>query len=354
MNDPAENYRFIDHLLFRSLKGQSTNSEEEMVSRWRRSAAENEVYYQELARLLALTADAYRSAGARLGEPPDGLDLLAQSGLPARALDRPRFTFPGHAGSRFSSRFRLITAVAAVATLAFFLLRPQPPPPAQALSFGADEFVTGTDDVATVHLRDGTVVRLGPLTRLRISGSLGEREVTLDGQAFFAVAEVGGHPFTVKTRAGDAVVLGTRFEATAKGDELRLVVVEGQVALTTVGNRLDLGAGEMGHVVEGAMSTPVRVRDVHAMLQWMGNFLAFNRTPIAQVASEIERRFGTHIEILGERLDDQTVTASFADRGVEDVLRVVCAVLAARCSIAPDKATIDLTSSADTARRVIQ
>src|SRR5207247_1917000 len=88
------------------------------------------------------------------------------------------------------------------------------------LGFGAQEFVTGATEAATIHLRDGTVVRLAPQSRLRLTGVPGVREVTLDGRAYFAVAKLAGRPFTVKSRGGQAVVLGTRFEVDARGEEM--------------------------------------------------------------------------------------------------------------------------------------
>jgi hypothetical protein len=50
------------------------------------------------------------------------------------------------------------------------------------------------------------------------------------------------------------------------------------------------------------------------------------------VAEEIEELYGIDVEVSGDALDEQTVTAWFADQSADDVIRVVCKVLAARCS----------------------
>jgi ferric-dicitrate binding protein FerR (iron transport regulator) len=340
----------MDHLMFRSLKRQTTPSEEEALLEWRRSAPENEAAYRELAQLLSAVTQGAEAGRPDAGPAPRAADLLAA----ARGGDatlRPA----GTRAARNRPWSRSLTAwlpggIAAAVVLALVVLRPAPEPE-PSLAFGADEFQTGTNDVATISLRDGTVIRLAPQSRLRVTGSLGAREVTLDGRAFFAVPRIDGDPFTVRSQAGDVVVLGTRFDAEARGDEIKLLVVEGLVALSAAQERIEVGAGEMGRAVHGAMSLPVRVEDPYGELAWMGDFLVFQRTPIERVAVEIERHFGMRVEVLGNDLDRLTVTASFTDADADDVLGIVCRVLTAECSIAGDHATIDLTHDGQTPRR---
>jgi ferric-dicitrate binding protein FerR (iron transport regulator) len=123
------------------------------------------------------------------------------------------------------------------------------------------------------------------------------------------------------------------------------------VALRGPGSAAELGPGEMTRVVEGAASVPVRVADPLRLLGWTGNFLVFQRTPIDEVAAEVQRHFGVSVRVVGSNLADQTVTASFTDAAAGDVIRVVCTVLAARCSIGDAQATIDLTQSVSPSRR---
>lgn len=340
--DTATN-RFMDSLLFRHLKGDTSPSEEEVVLQWRGAAEENEVYFQGLARILELSALAGRDE-VETGEPPSGAELIAiaeMRGGPRRAH--------GRAGRSLGlwSAMSLAGSLGALATAVLMLAIGGSGSATQEgqLAFGVNEFVTGATEPATVHLRDGTLVRLAPQSRLRLTGTAGTREVTLDGRAFFAVAKVPGKPFTVKSQGGEAVVLGTRFEAEAHGDEMRLLVVEGSVALGPVGGKVKLEAGEMARSVEGAVSTPVVVEEVPEMIAWVGDFLVFQDTPVRQVAVEMERHFGMSIDVRGAALDEHTVTAWFGDSSQEEVMRVVCKVLAARCSLDGEDAVIDLTGT---------
>ncbi|MGH9160330.1 MAG: hypothetical protein ACRD2X_10140, partial [Vicinamibacteraceae bacterium] len=58
---------------------------------------------------------------------------------------------------------------------------------------------------------------------------------------------------------------------------------------------------------------------------------------------ELRRHFGIQVHVVGEKSGTHTVTAWFTDPTEEDVLRVVCKVLAAVCSLDDARATIDLT-----------
>src|SRR5690606_13338431 len=113
--------------------------------------------------------------------------------------------------------------------------------------FGTGEIITGMSESTTIRLGDGTIVRLGPESRLRVVGDRDRREVWMEGRAFFAVARDEARPFHVRTPAGDAVVLGTRFDLEAR-DDLRVLVVEGAVRLGADGKELDIESSQLGTI----------------------------------------------------------------------------------------------------------
>lgn len=352
MDPNRENNQLIDHLLFRSLKGDTSPPEEQTVDEWRQSSPDHESYYREMARLLELTREAGADVDRAIGSAPAASEILRTAGTPVAGHEggTGRDRHPGRRIWWFGG-----LGVAAAAVLAFISLGPDRSASRELLSFGVDEFATGPRDVATVQLRDGSVVRLAPNSRLRLGGSRGERSVTLNGRAYFAVVKLEGHPFTVRTGGGDVAVLGTRFEAEARGAELRLLVVEGRVALSGPGRRIELGAGQMARAVDGAVSLPTSVppADARRLLEWTRDFLVFQRTPIDEVAAELRRRFDYTVAIVGERAGEHTVTAWFADAAPPEVVRVVCKVLAARCTIDVARATIDLRPTPETMRRAV-
>lgn len=61
---------------------------------------------------------------------------------------------------------------------------------------------------------------------------------------------------------------------------------------------------------------------------------------MAQVARELEQMYGVHIVIGDSVIAYRTVSGTFTDRTVEQVVGVVCTVASARCETRPDRVVI--------------
>jgi ferric-dicitrate binding protein FerR (iron transport regulator) len=313
--------RPIDPLLARFLKGEATPEEEYAVQQWRRASYQNELEYRELALLVRWSARIPELI--EVPARPFAAELLRRRGRDVTPIAR-------HRGARAG---RWLAAAAGVAVfVGAYLYASRAAPPATS-AFGVREIVTSASETSTLELRDGTVIRLAPSSRLRVVDDGGRREVVLEGHAFFAVAKQYGTPFAIRTQAGEITVLGTRLDVEARGRDMRLVVVEGHVALSTGNDRTELSAGEMSRVTDGLPTPVVRVPDIGALVQWAGDFLAFQSTPLRDAAREIERAYGVRVEIPDRALAQRVITAWFRDRSLSEVMDVVCLAVAARCTI---------------------
>jgi len=314
----------MDALIVSALDGSASEEELERLRQWRAASLDNERRYRELWRLwTAMTAT---SATEEPSPPPDPAALMQRAGVRTLPVAH-RSTV------RFRTRRRWVLAIGAAAAVLGTLagLRRLLAPAPRTGTFGADEFVTGATEMSTVQLRDGTVVRLAPRTRLRLIGRGGDREVSLEGRAYFAVARVPGQPFWIRTSAGDVTVLGTRFDLEVQRKDLRLIVIDGQVKLSAPGSERAVRRGEMTRVLDGTALPIVQLPDLRPVVDWVGNFLAFQSTPLREAVREIAQRYGVRIEIQDSALAERTVTAWFADRSVEEVMRIVCAASLAEC-----------------------
>jgi len=328
----------VDELICRWSKGDVTPNEESVLAAWRRSSPVNEEYFQELIRLLRVARSVRREEDhLEANLPPESSRLiqLAEASSLALPAGQPRTRWVGRvwwlAGGAVAASIVLAFAVRAGTTKRAL---------ASTFTFGAGEFVTGAAETATVSFGDGSVARLAPSSRLRVTGSPNEREVFLDGQAYFAVAKMEGHPFRVRTRAGDALALGTRFEIKVEGDRLRLVVVEGRVALAAGGKAVEVKGKQMSLITAGTVSSPVVATDVGPLVAWVGKFIVFQSTPLRDVATELGQAYGVKVNVLDSALAEQTITGWYTDRTFEEVLTLVCGVLQASCSVDQGVATI--------------
>ncbi len=323
-----------DYILFRSLKGQSTPDEETSIRAWRDGSPEHERHYQELVEVLEAAKDSRRLADST---PPSPLKLIHQAETTASAQRTVSRARPSSWRSGFDSWPRWGVAAAAALALGLVLGRTMTSPVVATSHFEAQEFATGVGDAATVTLLDGTVVRLGPQSRLRVMAGEG-RSVSLRGRALFSVAKDSQRPFRIETDGGSVEVLGTRFELESREEELRVAVIEGQVALSARDRRTEISAGEMRQVVKGLTLPAVRLPDDFDIADWAGDFLAFRDTPVREVAREISRLYGVEIVVGDTYPPDHTITAWFADESFEQVRRVLCMVAQARCITGEDGA----------------
>jgi len=98
------------------------------------------------------------------------------------------------------------------------------------------EVFTAVAENKHVLLDDGTKVWLGPASKLTYSRAFNKanREVTLEGSAYFDVAQQASHPFVVYSNDIRTNVLGTSFKIKAytEDDASTLIVTSGKVKVT--------------------------------------------------------------------------------------------------------------------------
>jgi ferric-dicitrate binding protein FerR (iron transport regulator) len=307
----------IDEMIQRSLRGQLTEDESNWLAEWRRESLSNEQRYRQSVRLL----EAMRKDVAPARSIPGVQAILSRERAPAIATRRSR------TGAWLTAAGILVTvALSGYALRQRATLAPRDLPLADGVGYS-----TGPSEMATVQLSDGSVVRLAPNSKLQFVQHPSTREATLEGRAFFAVAKIPGRAFHVHTRFGEATVLGTKFELATESSELRLLVVSGRVGLAGTANQLEVHAGESSGVRDGTVAEPTRVPDPAKMSDWVGKFLAFQSTPMREVAREIQETYGIRVVIEDSVIANRTVIGTFTDRDARDVIDMVCSVVNAQC-----------------------
>lgn len=320
----------MDELILAALQERIAPGDAAQLDAWRRASPHNEAHYRTMARIWGMAARA------------DPLEPVGVPAPPLRVL-RPGRPRAGRVASiaRRKAWQRWAAAALATAAILFIVVRVSRHPTAAVDGFGASEFVTKEAEMVTASLDDGSVVRLAPASRLRVVPVAHRREVWLDGEAFFAVARDSARPFAVRTRAGSVEVLGTRFDLHVVGDELRLVVTEGRVALVSGAHRRMVLAGQIARVRNGGPPEVEGAVDVDSLLAWTQGFIAFQNTPLHQVAREIERRYDVRVLLPDSTIASRAVTAWFTNQDFEQVLSAICRAVDAHCTVHENVASIE-------------
>jgi len=160
----------------------------------------------------------------------------------------------------------------------------------------------------TVILPDGSKVCLNAASSIGFSSSFGkqERDVTLQGEAYFEVArQEGDHlfPFVVKITRGKGTVkttaAGTLFNMTAYADEtvVRTTLLKGtaHVEDTTAAVSEDLQAGDQYALNADGKSTILHHTDIVEAIAWKNDRFVFHDRMLIDIMRQIGRWYDATI-----------------------------------------------------------
>lgn len=156
-----------------------------------------------------------------------------------------------------------------------------------------------------VNLEDGTKVWLNADTKLKYPVSfLGkQREVFLEGEAFFDVAK-NGKKFVVKTSFGDVHVLGTEFCISAYKNDTKCytTLVEGKVSVQTRNSKpLIILPGEQVIAYKSGKKEKRKV-NVENYVGWKDGVYIFSDESLESIMKTLERLYDVSISFMDEEL----------------------------------------------------
>lgn len=211
----------------------------------------------------------------------------------------------GRSWSTWTRRPVVLAAVFAIAAGAFLA-------PSLVRELESD-YATGTAQVRSVRLEDGSSIQLGPDSAIRLSFSAGERRVTLlSGEALFDVTPDPDRPFRVVTRDTTTTVLGTRFDISMLEDSTSVGVARGhvQVDATMRHSSYELFPGDWVRVnKDGSVQRAADLPDY--LLAGPGPRLAVRNRPVAEVVERLRPWFSGRIVIANGSIGEEPVTGVF-------------------------------------------
>ncbi|WP_125718811.1 FecR family protein [Flavobacterium ustbae] len=182
-----------------------------------------------------------------------------------------------------------------------------------------------------LQLSDGTFVHLNSGTTLKypVKFIAGEnRQVFLEGEAFFDVAKDKKHPFIVNADELNVRVLGTHFNVSNYPEDVAtdVVLVEGSVGM--YGYKQDFDASKNTILKPGfkgsfnkqnaTISTKAVITDIYT--SWINGGLTFRNMTFKNIITKLERRYNVTIINKNEKLANEKFNASFKEESIENVM----------------------------------
>ena len=218
-------------------------------------------------------------------------------------------------------RLRWMAAAAAVVILivtGVVLYQPGEPREAIRSTYG---------QLSTNQLPDGSTLILNANSRVSLSkgweAGTSDREVWLEGEAFFKVAKTAGRTrFIVHTGNGDVVVTGTQFNVRSIGKHTTVLLTEGSVTLKMKdGKEIRMKPGDFVELDEQAVAAKTVSED--NVLAWKENRMAFENTPFEEVASIISNHYGVKVTLGDEAVKKESITGIMKNNNLEELLKAI-------------------------------
>jgi len=184
-----------------------------------------------------------------------------------------------------------------------------------------------------LRLSDGTHIFLNSGTSLKypikfLKGK--ERQVYLNGEAFFDVTKDTDHPFIVNMNNVGVRVFGTKFNASSypENDEVNTVLVEGSVSIFN--NNMDYNENSASLLKPGFIASwnkhnkeiSIEKADIAIHTAWIEGRILFRHLEFRNIIRKLERHYDVTIINNNKKLDEEFFTASFDVETIEQVLEV--------------------------------
>jgi ferric-dicitrate binding protein FerR (iron transport regulator) len=193
-------------------------------------------------------------------------------------------------------------------------------------SAGEQVLITPYGKLMVRQLPDGSEVTINANSRIRYANNWkdgGEREVWMEGEAFFHVRKTFNRSrFVVHTDRFDVIVTGTQFNVVSRPHNANIMLREGSVILRGKdGERMDMAPGDFVQWNGQALSRCVAQRD--SVLAWKDRKLFFDKTPLKEVVDIIEDQYGVKVLLSDSSLGDSTITGIMPNNDLQVLLQAL-------------------------------
>jgi ferric-dicitrate binding protein FerR (iron transport regulator) len=326
----------IDDLLISFLGDELSNEEKESVIQWINESEENKNYFHQLKEAWILTSVNHNPYHI---QKEKNWNKINDRIRPKQLNLWPRFL-------RIAAIFIIAFAVGAVTT---WLVRNSEDTEKQ-LTFHEIKVPLGSQTELT--LPDGTKVWLNSGSRLSYPGFFkkNNRQVKLEGEAFFEVVTNKKKPFIVDAQGVMVKALGTKFNVKAYKEEdvVRTTLIEGLVTIknerynleeiylkpnqvaSVQKNGKDINLSELDE--KGDNETIVaskeglvlkKLEDPRPMVSWKEEEWIIKNQAFDELAKNLERRYDVSIEFEDTELKKFRFTGVIKDESLEQVLQVI-------------------------------
>ncbi|MCG6190088.1 FecR family protein [Maribellus maritimus] len=191
-----------------------------------------------------------------------------------------------------------------------------------------DSFSTVTcvlGDKSMIYLPDSSKVWLNSGSTLQFSNNFkkGERQVFLEGEAYFSVVKDKKNPFTVKSGDIQVEVLGTEFNLKAYPDEnhVSATLVEGSLKVSGLENPTIIKPGQkLKYDNQTKEMALFELSDTSPETEWKDGRLVFRNESLEELEKKLERWFDVDIVLADDQVKKRRYTGTIERESILEVM----------------------------------
>lgn len=327
--------------LHKYLSGECNAKEKEAVKKWLNASKQNQEYFEALK----LIWDVSPKKNITVDAEAAWESVRPQNLKKTKSIKNPVLPSAGQQKNNYSGSFirqhahafAYSFAAAAVILIAVMFTQfvPENKVPTQPTQ-EMQEVITERGQRTTLRLIDGTRIQLNVESQLEIPADFNstDRQVYLEGEAYFEVVSNPAKPFIVHTPEGVTKVLGTKFAVRTYpcDSQVQVVVVEGKVSLGPnedgTAQAVHLTRNRRGIYTKNGNLEVTEIENLDEHIGWKAGKLTFRNAPLTEVRQRLERWYDIEITFKNEFSSlSRRLTASFKNEPLTEVLKVTALAL---------------------------
>ncbi|MGN7822450.1 FecR family protein [Chitinophaga sp. 22536] len=173
-------------------------------------------------------------------------------------------------------------------------------------------------------LPDGSFVTLNKQSSISYATSFSrERQVKLEGEAFFNVAQDPGRPFVITVNDVTVKVLGTSFNIKSTNGKTEVIVETGAVEVTKQHYSVQLQHHEKA-VVTDKDAAPVKQENTDELYNYYRTqTFVCNNTPLWKLVDILNEAYGVNIVIANAGKRDLPINVTFSNSSLDSTLNII-------------------------------
>ncbi|WP_080903820.1 FecR family protein [Parabacteroides sp. Marseille-P3160] len=179
-------------------------------------------------------------------------------------------------------------------------------------------------DGSKIHLNSGTYLVYPSAFSSR------QREVYLEGEAYFEVMKDPNRKFIVKTVYKSVEVVGTQFNiwVDKTTNRFETVLVSGKVNLDGNTGKIELVPSQLYTYSNTTGEENLQMVDVNYYTSWINGVMRFNREPLSKILYKLEKVYNIKIKLLKSEYKNHLISGSLDLRNsADETLDVVMHIL---------------------------